>query len=388
MSSKPILLVTGASGFLGGRLVEQLLAAGRWQVRAMAHRPGSAVRLARLGVEFAWADLLKPEEVQAAMAGVEAVVHCAYGTDPRTSRATTVEGTRNVVLAANAAHVKQVVHISTIGVHSYSPPPHVTESSRYVKSRDGYCNAKIAAEQVVRNLCPSATILRMGNIYGPWSLPWTVRPLAHIGAGKASVVDGGHHAANMVFIDNAVEAILLSLETARAAGEIFFITDDSCTWAEMYGAYAAWLGCSLRSVSRNEIQSYVWPRWYQRAASFMREIGQGILVPSLRYTAFRAAVSPQLGAGLSRLWQKVPGRARYRLVGDPLGRSVPAAAEFADREASALPPAGLVELYAGQTAFSNEKAKGLLGYGPRVLRPEALERTRLWAAWARLIGQA
>ncbi|HOE00762.1 MAG TPA: NAD-dependent epimerase/dehydratase family protein [Kiritimatiellia bacterium] len=386
MSSQPTILVTGASGFLGGRLVEQLLAEGRWHVRAMAHRPGGAVRLARLGVEIAWTDLLKPDEVRAAVEGVAAVVHCAYGTDPRAARATTVDGTRNLLQAARAAQVKQVVHISTIGVHSYSPPPNVTEDSPCVKSRDDYCNAKIEAEQVVRNICPTATILRMGNIYGPWSLPWTVRPLAHIGEGKASVVDSGQHASNMVFIDNAVEAIRLSLATERAAGETFFITDDPCSWAEMYGAYATWLGRELRSVDSNELRSYIWPAWYNRWGSLMREIWQGILVPSMRYTAFRAAVSPRLGAGLSRLWQKLPVAIRYRLVGDPMGRSVPAAAEFADSRPATLPPAGLLELYAGRTVFSNEKAERVLGYGPCVTRQEALERTRLWAEWARLIG--
>ena len=81
----------------------------------------------------------------------------------------------------------------------------------------------------------------------------------------------------------------------------------------MYGAYATWLGRELRSVDSNELRSYIWPAWYNRWGSLMREIWQGILVPSMRYTAFRAAVSPRLGASLSRLWQKLPVAIRYRL---------------------------------------------------------------------------
>ena len=165
--------------------------------------------------------IFSTRRVRAAVEGVAAVVHCAYGTDPRAARATTVDGT-GIFASGACGAVKQVVHISTIGVHSYSPPPNVTEDSPCVKSRDDYCNAKIEAEQVVRNICPTA-ILRMGNIYGPWSLPWTVRPLAHIGEGKASVVDSGQHASNMVFIDNAVEAIRLSLATERAAAKHFLL---------------------------------------------------------------------------------------------------------------------------------------------------------------------
>ena len=61
---------------------------------------------------------------------------------------------------------------------------------------------------------------------------------------------------------------------------------------------------------------------------------------------------------------------------------------MAGADADPYPAPGLLALYAGQTAFSNEKAKRLLGFGPRVPRAEALERTRLWAEWARLTEPA
>lgn len=388
MSAVRRVLVTGASGFLGGRLVELMLQDPRWSVRAMAHRPGKAVRLARHEVEIVWADLLKPVELKEAVAGMDAVVHCAYGTEASAARATTVEGTRQLVQAAREANVKRFVHVSTIGVHSYSPPPVVTEDSPYVKSGDAYCDAKIEAERIVRELDPTAVVLRMGNIYGPFSAPWTARPLAHIRAGKVSVVEGGDHVSNLVFVDNAAEAILQALDSDRAAGEVFFITDDPCTWRDVYGAYANWLGRELRSATREEIRPRVRPTRRERCAAFAGEIWQGILVPTVRYAAFRAAVSPRLGPFLSRTWQKVPVALRYRIVGDPLGRSVPAAAAVAHTDADPYPAPGLLALYAGQTVFSNEKAKRLLGFGPRVPREEALERTRLWAAWARLTEPA
>lgn len=386
MSASRRVLITGASGFLGGQLVEQLLTDSNWQVRAMAHRPGKAVRLARHAVEMVWADLLNDADVANAVAGMDAVIHCAYGTEGSTARAITVEGTRRLVAAARSAGVQRFVHVSTIGVHSYSPPPRVTEDSPYVKSGDAYCDAKIEAERLVRKLDPAAVILRMGNIYGPWSAPWTVRPLAHIRAGKVSVIDNGTHAANMVFVDNAVEAIRLALDSDQAAGEVFFITDDVGSWLDIYGAYARWLGAERRSATPSEIRPRIYPTWGEKTGACISEIWRGILVPSVRYMAFRAAVSPKLGAFLSRLWQKVPVAVRYRLVGDPLGRSVPAAAAVAGADNDPYPPAGLLELYAGKTVFSNEKAKRLLGLGPRVSPAEALERTRQWAEWARLTG--
>lgn len=386
MSAARRVLVTGASGFLGGRLVELMLADPRWSVRAMAHRPGRAVRLARHEVEIVWADLLKADELRRAVEGMDAVVHCAYGADANVARAVTVDGTRLLVQAAKEAGVKRFVHVSTIAVHSYSPPPVVTEDSPYVPSGDAYCDAKIEAERIVREIDPSAVVLRMGNIYGPFSAPWAVRPLAHIRAGKVSVVEGGEYVSNMVFVDNAAEAILLALDSDRAVGEVFFITDDPCSWRDIYGAYARWLGAELRSATREEIRPRVRPTWGERTASFAVEIWRGILVPSVRYTAFRAAVSPKLGSFLSGIWQKAPVSLRYRIVGDPLGCSVPAASEVASGDADPYPAPGMLALYAGRTTFSNEKAKRLLGFGPSVSREEALERTRLWAEWARLTG--
>jgi nucleoside-diphosphate-sugar epimerase len=381
------VLVTGASGFLGGRLVEKMLRDSRWSLRAMAHRPGKAVRLARNNVEIVWADLLKKDEVEQTVSGVDIVVHCAYGTDTNVARAVTVDGTRLLIQAAQQARVKRFVHISTISVHSYSPPPVISEDSPYVPSGDMYCDAKIAAERIVRKNDLPGVVLRMGNIYGPNSLPWTVRPLAHIRAGKVSLVEGGGNASNMVFVDNAVEAILRSLDSDRAVGEVFFITDDPCSWREIYGAYARWLGdMPLRSATQEEIRPLVDPTHLERIVSAFSEVWSGIVVPSVRYTAFRAAVSPTIGPFLSSIWQKVPETMRYRIVGDPLGRSVPAAVDFSDPTNNPYPPPGLLALYAGRAVFSNEKAKRILGLGPGVSWESALERTRLWAEWARLIG--
>jgi nucleoside-diphosphate-sugar epimerase len=379
------VLVTGATGFLGGRLVECLLRNPRWSVRAMAHRPGRAVRLARHDVEMVWADVLDSDSLQKALYGVDAVVHCAYGVNADSEREITVDGTRNLVEQAKQLGIRKFVHISTIAVHSFSPPPQVSEDSPCVNSGDAYCDAKIEAERCVRRGYPEAVVLRMGNIYGPFSLPWTDRPLAHIRSGMVCLVDGGKHASNFVFIDNAVEAILLALEKDQADGQVFFVTDDPVSWREIYGHYGNWVGeKSLISATFEEIRPWVYPTRGERIASFNREIWRGVILPTSRYAAFRVAVSPVLGPAASSLWQKVPQSLRYRMVGDPLGRSVPAATAIVKNQAAKYPPPGLLQIYAGRTIFDNAKIKNMLGHGPKILFPEAIERTRLWAAWARL----
>ncbi len=119
------VLVTGSTGFIGGALCRALVLQGH-QVRAF-HRPSSTLRLLEdLPVEHALGDLTRPETVQAAMEGIEAVFHTAAllggGRDePGRMYAVTVEGTRAVLQAARQAGVKRVVHTSSVAALGVPP---------------------------------------------------------------------------------------------------------------------------------------------------------------------------------------------------------------------------------------------------------------------------
>ncbi len=104
--TKRRVLVTGASGFIGGRVAEILSQRGGYEVRALVHNPANASRVARLPVELVQADLGDAAALDAAAAGCDAVVHCAIGTaygDRREIFRVTVEGTRQLVAAAGRA---------------------------------------------------------------------------------------------------------------------------------------------------------------------------------------------------------------------------------------------------------------------------------------------
>lgn len=110
--------VTGASGFVGGHLVRALLARGD-EVRCLV-RPVSRRLLEGLPVEVIEGDLTDPDSVRRAIAGAEAVYHCAadyrlYVPDPARMYAANVEGTRNVLRAAAEADVRRVVYTSSVG---------------------------------------------------------------------------------------------------------------------------------------------------------------------------------------------------------------------------------------------------------------------------------
>ena len=112
------VLVTGATGFVGGNLARELCARG-YEVRALV-RPGSSVLTIKdTSVERVEGDILDRESVRRAAAGCQAVFHCAaaytfWSKDPQGVRRANVEGTVNVLQCAAAAGVERIVYTSTV----------------------------------------------------------------------------------------------------------------------------------------------------------------------------------------------------------------------------------------------------------------------------------
>ena len=93
--SRDTILVTGAGGFIGCRVVEFLHLSGWASPRAGVRRWSSAARLGRLPVDIIQCNVTDPAQVATAVEGVDAIVHCAVG-----DRSVTVDGTRNLLEAA------------------------------------------------------------------------------------------------------------------------------------------------------------------------------------------------------------------------------------------------------------------------------------------------
>src|SRR5438105_10288185 len=106
------ILVTGAGGFIGGRIVEVLHELNPGSIRGGVRRWSSAARIGRLPVQILQCDVTSADSMRTAMKDVRAVVHCAHG-DANTN----VEGTRIVLDEAQRAGVRHVVHLSTVAIY-------------------------------------------------------------------------------------------------------------------------------------------------------------------------------------------------------------------------------------------------------------------------------
>jgi nucleoside-diphosphate-sugar epimerase len=129
-------LVTGATGFIGGRVARQLLAAGH-EVIALARTPSKAQELVALGVQVHAGDITDKESLRTPMTGVDGVFHIAawykVGTREKSQAETiNVGGTRNVLQMMQELGIPKGVYTSTLTVFSDTRGQMVDESYTYV----------------------------------------------------------------------------------------------------------------------------------------------------------------------------------------------------------------------------------------------------------------
>jgi dTDP-4-dehydrorhamnose reductase len=199
----------------------------------------------------------------AAAENCDIIVHLAYGTsgDEDTKKEITVLGTENILKAALKKGVRKVICFSTAAVYGLNPKsPVVDESTPFEPSHEVYRASKIEAEGIMWRYHKEhglpVVVFRPPLIYGPHGVYWTARIVKEIQKG-AILVNGGGGAANLVYVDNLIDAILLAMETDAGDGEAFNVVDDDrLTWHDVYHAYAGMVDSHppLRNMSVEEIE--------------------------------------------------------------------------------------------------------------------------------------
>ena len=327
------ILVTGATGFIGSRVVEQLLDRGFRHLRCLARRPGSlpaaivsAARRTGARVDILEGNLLSRADCRAAAAGARVIYHLAAARGEKSvpdAFMNSVVTTRNLLDAALAdGALRRFVNVSSFTVYAGAGPrARVLDESARLEDRpalrgDAYSYAKVKQEELVadyaRRFGLSHVVIRPGYVYGPGNEPIPGR----VGVGTFGIFLhlGGPNPLPLTYVDNCAAAIVLAGVTPGIDGEAFNVVDDGVPSSRQF----------LRLYKRNvrRFRSIYLPHAVSYSLCWLWESysnwSQGQLPPTFN----------------RRSWQAYWGRRRY----------------------------------------SNEKLKSRLGWAPLVPTTEALQR--------------
>jgi len=232
--------VTGATGFIGRRLVARLLADG-YKVVALA-LPSDAIPIEWAGkpVVVRRGDVTRRGDVVEALAGTNFVFHLAavvsdWGA-PAEHERVTVKGTENVLTEA-AARGQRALLVSSIAAYGDRLTHVICDEDTDPGGPLGpYSASKQAQERIARRLEGErglqVTIVRPANVYGPGSGPWVDELCRQLTAGNPTLVGGGNFAAGLVYVDNVVEILVRAAERVGAVGRTYNANDDhGVTWS-------------------------------------------------------------------------------------------------------------------------------------------------------------
>ncbi len=239
------ILVTGATGFIGSRVVESLVDRGFRNVVCLA-RPSSDLSKLNAGIknrppgtriEVVRGNLLSRADCEAASKGVSVIYHLAAGTGEKSfpdAFMNSVVTTRNLLEAsAQHARLKRFVVVSSLAVYSNRQKSRRLDESCPVEpnpagSGSAYCYAKVKQEQIVTELSTKFAIpyviVRPGSVYGPGHAEITAR--VGIRAFGPFLHFGGFNSIPFTYVDNCAEAIVLAGLVSGVEGEIFNVLDD------------------------------------------------------------------------------------------------------------------------------------------------------------------
>jgi len=240
-----LALVTGATGFIGTRLIEKLILERGARVRALVRNWGHAARIARFDLDLVGGQLEDAESLRRAAAGVDVIFNLAYVTS--NDVAENVEAASNLIAASLENRVRRVVHTSTFSIHEPFGDGVIDADTPPGPGAYDYPEAKIAVEAVIREAISEqglpAVVIRPSIVYGPFGGYWTDRPARNLQRGRVILPNEGQGLCNAVFIDDLVDALILSAINDEAVGEAFLISGPApVTWKEFYEAIENHIG--------------------------------------------------------------------------------------------------------------------------------------------------
>jgi nucleoside-diphosphate-sugar epimerase len=227
------ILVTGATGFLGGALARRL-SHQQHEVVASGRDRRRGAKLSAAGLDFQAADLCARGAAEQLCEGVDAVVHCAALSSPWGARRAflraNVEATEALLAACQRRGVARLVHISTPSLYmGAGDREQVREDDPLPPPINHYAATKLECERRVQRAVAQglqSIVLRPRAIFGPGDTTIFPRVLTALEQGRLPVIGDGRNRVDLTYIDNAVQAVERALAAPpQAWGKIYNVSN-------------------------------------------------------------------------------------------------------------------------------------------------------------------
>jgi uncharacterized protein YbjT (DUF2867 family) len=282
-SETPLVLVTGATGYVGGRLVQALENAG-YAVRCLARRPAVLEHKVSASTEVVAGDVLDRESLASALRGVDAAYYLVHSMSATGSfEAADRQAAQNFGEAAKAAKVNRIIYLGGLGSKDEVLSPHL--------------RSRHEVGQILRESGVPVLEFRASIIIGPGSLSFEmirslVERLPIMIAPKWVNVP-----AQPIAIGDVLEYLVAALKLPVSQYRVYEIGGaDQMSYADIMRAYARQRGLRLRMISVPVLTPYLSSLWLGLVTPLYARIGRKLIESIIHTTVVRDAVALKLFA--------------------------------------------------------------------------------------------
>lgn len=247
------IAVTGATGFIGGHLVDRLIQ--RHEVKALVRKTSNTQRLEQQGVKLVYGDMLRVDSFDRLVNDVSVVYHVAaqvYKGSFSDFWNANFHGTANLLKACLGKSLDRIVHISSIGVTGSIKNPPGDESHPYNPSSP-YDYSKCEAEKIMlkhhREHGLPVTVVRPAAVYGPRN-KYFFRVFEWLEKGFFPLIGRMNNFTHTSYVENLIDGTILAGEKKQAIGEVYIIADEKpVTWRQFFQEIANAMGAPPPKIS-------------------------------------------------------------------------------------------------------------------------------------------